>query len=392
MTRAMCGLALAAGLMGCLWGRAQGAEGWKDLYVGGKDWRGWHTVGGGEWSIGGGEIIGKTGDGRYGWLVTDEVYADFILELECRHEGWGNSGIQFRSHVIEGTMHGWQADFERKLSEGANGVWDEAGKERWLALPKGEAARAVKPDDWNRYRIQAIGDHVKVWINGIPTVEFRDKQFTRGIIALQVHSGKEPPVHVRWRNIRIRVLDENEGFRSLFDGKSLAGWRVAGKEPWKVENGEIVAQCRQGAEYCYLVSEDSYDDFYAKLKFRYESGTGNSGFFFRSSIEGVDIRGPQAEIAPRNGQHTGLVYESGGRGWLNLKEWDKLKDAVYRPDEWNIMEVQAIGPRVVVHVNGWPVSDFSDERLPRQGRLALQMHSGEAMKIRFKDLYIRTLK
>jgi len=367
------------------------ASGWTSLYAGGKDLAGWRQVGGGKWYVENGEIVGRTGDGRYGWLVTEKEYADFVLELEGRHEGDGNSGIQFRSHVINGTMYGWQADFDPSGSEKHNGVYDEGGKRQWIALPKGEAAHAVRPRDWNRYRITAIGDHVTVEINGIGTADFHDSQFTRGIIALQVHQGRQPPVHVRFRNIRIRPLDENRGFTPLFDGQSLAGWHVAGREKWTVENGEIVAQCRQNAAYCYLLSDKPYGDFYVKLKFLCESQTGNSGFFFHSTIAGVDINGPQAEISSKPGQHTGLIYGPAGRGWLNMDQWDALKDAMYRVKQWNELEVQSVGPHILVHLNGWPISDLTDDKLPRAGMFALQMHSGEAMKIRFKDVYYKPL-
>lgn len=362
---------------------------WESLYAGGKDLQGWREVGGGTWSITNGEIVGKTGDGRYGWLVTGKEYADFVLELECKAEDQGNSGIQFRSHVINGTMYGWQADFDPSHNEKHNGVYDEGGKRHWLALPKGPAITAVRPKEWNRYRITAVGDHVKVEINGITTADFHDSQFTRGVVALQVHQGKEPPVHVRWRNIRIRPLDENAGFTPLFDGKSLAGWHVAGKEKWTVENGELVAQCRQNAAYCYLLSDAQYGDFYVKLKFICDSQTGNSGFFFHSTIAGVDIDAPQAEISSKPGQHTGLIYGPAGRGWLNMNQWDALKDAMYRVKEWNELEVRSVGPHILVHLNGWPISDIVDDKLPRTGMFALQMHSGEAMKIRFRDLYYK---
>ena len=378
---------IASSGVGC----ADASAGWRVLYAGGGDLKGWTPAGGGRWSVEDGTIVGQTGDGRYGWLVADGEYADFILELECRHEGRGNSGIQFRSHIIKDTMYGWQADFDPSNHPQHNGVYDEGGKRRWIALPEGDAVRAVRPHDWNRYRITAVGDHVKVESNGITTCDFHDPQFTRGVIALQVHSGKEPPVHVRFRNIRLRVLDENKGFVPLFDGKTLHGWHIAGGEKWTVADGELIGQSKDKAEYCYLVSDGQYDDFYAKVKFFYESQTGNSGFFFRCTIDGVDIKGPQAEISCKPGQHTGLIYEPPSRGWLNMDQWNPLKDAAYRVLAWNTLEVQAVGPHVRVHLNGWPITDLVDEKLPRRGIFALQMHSGEAVKIRFKDIVYRPL-
>lgn len=365
---------------------------WESLFVNGKDLHGWHEVGGGVWTVEDGEIVGKTGDGRYGWLVSDKEYADFVLDLECKLEAAGNSGIQFRSHVIDGTMYGWQADFDPKPTQPSGSVYDEGGKRQWIARPTADAAKAMRIDGWNRYRITAIGDHVKVELNGVTMVDFRDTQFTRGIVALQVHSGKEPPVGVRWRNIRIQPLDDTKDFTPLFDGKSLAGWHVAGAEQWGVKDREIIAECKKNAEYCYLVSDREYDNFDVRLKFICDSQTGNSGFFFRCSIDGVDIKGPQAEISSGPGQHTGLIYEAGGRGWVNLDQWDKLKDGVYRVGKWNELEVVADGPSIRTYLNGYPITDITDTKLPRRGILALQMHSGAAMKIRFKDLLYRPIK
>jgi len=62
---------------------------------------GWHQVLDGKWSVQNGEIVGESGDGRYGWLVTDREYRNFILELKFKTEAPGNAGVQFRSHVVK---------------------------------------------------------------------------------------------------------------------------------------------------------------------------------------------------------------------------------------------------------------------------------------------------
>jgi len=193
-----CGVAWAA-TAGCSTSRQQ----WATLYAGGRDFAGWYTVGGGVWSVENGEIVGRTVDGRYGWLVSDREYGDFVLEIECKHLGQGNSGIQFRSYVKNDTMYGWQADFNPSGEDRAGAMYDEGGKRQWIAKASPEAAKAFKVGDWNRYRITCRGDHVTIEVNDAKAVDLHDPQFTRGVIALQVHAGKEPPVHVKFRNIRI---------------------------------------------------------------------------------------------------------------------------------------------------------------------------------------------
>jgi hypothetical protein len=365
---------------------------WVGLYAGGDSLDGWNQVGGGDWSIENGEIVGKTGNGKYGWLVTKKDYADFTLELDCRAESNGNSGIQFRSHVLDGVMHGWQADLDPPSPDRAGALYDEGGTRTWIAKADPAVIPAFKTGGWNHYSITCVGDHVHIEVNDVTAVDLHDPQFTSGVIALQVHVGKEPPVNVHWRNIRIKEFDPYKGFTPLFDGKTLKGWHVAGNEKWTVHNGEIVAQCKDKARYCYLLTDRTFGDFYAKLKFFYESKTGNSGFFFHATIEGVDINAPQAEISCVPGRHTGLIYAPAGRGWLDEADWTPLKDMVYRVDAWNELEVRTVGPHIQTWLNGYPITDVVDETLPRTGMIALQMHSGQAMKIRFKDLYIREIK
>ena len=101
---------------------------------------------------------------------------------------------------------------------------------------------------------------------------------------------------------------------SLFNGKDLTGWVNYGREKWYVEDGLLVCESGMYKEYGYLGTEQKFKDFDLTLEFKQEAN-GNSGVFFRSSIEGTKITGWQAEVAPK-GQHTGGIYESYGRGWL----------------------------------------------------------------------------
>src|ERR1041385_5220858 len=100
----------------------------------------------------------------------------------------------------------------------------------------------------------------------------------------------------------------------IFNGKDLAGWTVHGTEKWYVDDGELVCESGPDKQYGYLSTNKNYKDFILRLKFKQEAN-GNSGVFFRSSIEGVKISGWQVEVAPKN-HSTGGIYESYGRGWL----------------------------------------------------------------------------
>ncbi|MCK4960192.1 MAG: DUF1080 domain-containing protein, partial [Planctomycetes bacterium] len=88
------------------------------------------------------------------------------------------------------------------------GIYDE-GRRGWLNnLAHNEAARnAFKPGEWNHFRIEAIGDSIKTWVNGVPAADLKDDMTPSGLIALQVHGTKEKDPHsVMWRNIRIQDL------------------------------------------------------------------------------------------------------------------------------------------------------------------------------------------
>ena len=110
---------------------------------------------------------------------------------------------------------------------------------------------------------------------------------------------------------------------SLFNGIDLNGWNIHGTELWYVEDGLLVCESGPDQKYGYLSTEEYYDDFILTLEFKQEDN-GNSGVFFRSTLEGTKISGWQVEVAPP-GNDSGGVYESYGRGWLIKPEPKKDK-------------------------------------------------------------------
>lgn len=362
---------------------------WVSLFDG-ETMEGWHEVGGGKWSVEEGCIVGERGDGRYGWLCTDKAYANFILELRFRTEAEGNSGVQFRSHVIDGVMKGWQADVSPQAGGNTGGVYEEGGTRGWLARCGPEGKAAYKAGEWNTYRISALEDRIETQLNGVTCAALEDDRAVSGIIALQVHSGPKP-VRVLWKDIRIRDLghgtpaDPTGGWEALFNGRDLTGWVNYGQERFVVEDSHIVGEAVTQA-YGYLGTERSFRDFEARCRFKAEGG--NSGLFFHSSIEGVNIRGVQAEMNPQAGGHTAGLYESGGRGWMAMPTEDAEK--LYRPGEWNDMRVICQGNRTITYLNGLKAVDFTDEE-PKytEGIIALQLHSGGGARMRWDDIYVR---
>ena len=365
---------------------------WVSLFNG-NDLAGWHEVLGGKWSVVDGCIIGETGDERYGWLVTDKMYSDFVLELDFKTEAPGNSGVQFRSHVVkEGENHdvdrmrGYQAEVSPQRGRSTGGVWDEAGDRGWLAQPARELDNVLREGEWNHYRISMIGDHIVTHLNGVKMVDFHDDKTIRGHIALQVHSGPTP-VRVRWKNIRIQDLGYGPGWTPIFNGKDLSGWEPMANEKWVVEDGAIVGECVTD-KYGYLATDKTYEDFVLRLKFQCEGG--NSGVFFHASFdENEELTvGVQSEIAKPSDSHLdGQLYS--GRWLTDIK---KATYGLVKDGQWNDMQIMSKGNRVVTHVNGYLVSDYTEPN-PRyiRGVIALQLHSGGQTEVKFKDIYIKQL-
>ena len=174
----------------------------------------------------------------------------------------------------------------------------------------------------------------------------------------------------------------------IFNGQNLDGWRVHGTERWYVEDGELVCESSPDAEYGYLATEKIYRDFELTLEFKQEAD-GNSGVFFRSSLQGTRITGWQAEVAPP-GLWTGGIYESYGRGWLIRP--DDTKDGALTMGEWNAMRIRVVGNRITTWLNGVEMIDLDDEEIGKvEGVIALQIHSGGGIKVRWRNLYVTDL-
>jgi hypothetical protein len=175
---------------------------------------------------------------------------------------------------------------------------------------------------------------------------------------------------------------------SLFNGKDLKGWTIHGTEKWFVQDGELVCESGPDKQYGYLSTDKPYKNFTLTLQFKQEAN-GNSGVFIRSGIEGVKISGWQVEVAPID-KHTGGIYESYGRGWLIIP---KPEDEKYlKQGEWNEMKITANGDQVTSWLNGHQMVTFIDEKIGRgEGFIALQIHDGGGIKVRWKNIRIAEL-
>ncbi|OUW74517.1 MAG: secreted glycosyl hydrolase [Flavobacteriaceae bacterium TMED204] len=175
---------------------------------------------------------------------------------------------------------------------------------------------------------------------------------------------------------------------SLFNGIDLSGWNIHGTELWYVEDGLLVCESGPDQKYGYLSTEEYYDDFILTLEFKQEDN-GNSGVFFRSTLEGTKISGWQVEVAPP-GNDSGGVYESYGRGWLIKPE--PKKDKALKMGDWNKMKIKVVGDQVTTWLNGTKMISIQDEKIGKgKGSIALQIHDGGGIKVKWKNLNIKPL-
>ena len=285
--------------------------------IDGNTLNGWTILGGNaSYKVEYGVIIGTTvANSPNTFLTTNNHYGDFILELDYKVNPSMNSGIQIRSNSLpayrNGNVHGYQVEIDPSLRAWSGGIYDEQ-RRGWLNpltdTPK--AQKAFKQNEWNHFRIEAIGDTIKTWINKVPAAYLIDDKTASGFIGLQVHGipkDKKAGTQIKWKNIKIitdslvkysrkssltpintknklTIKEQKNGWKMLWDGKTAAGWRGAKltqfpKTGWKINNGDLTLQASNGGESLAggdIVTTESYGDFELKVDFKLSSGA-NSG-------------------------------------------------------------------------------------------------------------------
>ena len=174
----------------------------------------------------------------------------------------------------------------------------------------------------------------------------------------------------------------------LFNGTDLKGWKIYGTEKWYVKDNLLICESGPDKGYGYLATEKFYDNFILTLEFNQESD-GNSGVFFRSNIEGTKISGWQVEVAPP-GSHSGGIYESYGRGWL-IQPPSEYDDVVVL-NQWNFMKIKVYNNEVTTWINGIKMININDDKIGKGvGSIALQIHDGGNIKVKWKNINIEML-
>ena len=308
---------LAILFLGCTLALPAASQNWKPLFNG-KNLKGWQQLNGkAAYKVKDGAIVGYSKMGTpNSFLCTRQAYGDFILEFEFKVDEGLNSGVQFRSESLKsynnGRVHGYQFEIDPSARAWSGGVYDEARRGWLYPLTKNPAARsAFKSNQWNKARIEACGNVIRTWINGIPCANVWDDKTLSGFIALQVHqigNKQDEGKTIAWRNLRIcteNVKDyltpttapqvncidntlspeeERDGWKLLWDGKTTNGWRGAKiatfpQKGWSIEKGLLKVQPSNGAESANggdIVTTRKYKDFILSVDFKITKGA-NSG-------------------------------------------------------------------------------------------------------------------
>lgn len=175
---------------------------------------------------------------------------------------------------------------------------------------------------------------------------------------------------------------------SLFNGENLDGWTIYGTEKWYVEDGLLISESGPDKQYGYLGTTESYKNFELTLEFLQEAD-GNSGVFFRSTVDGTKVSGWQVEVAPPN-KHTGGIYESYGRGWL-IKP-DAEKEKYLKEGKWNKMKIRVEGDDVTTWLNGKKMIEITDDKIGEgEGGICLQIHDGGGIRVKWRKIVLKPL-
>lgn len=430
---------------------------WTNLFDG-KTLQGWKPIGGkAPYTVEDGMIVGTmVKNTPNSFLITEQEYGDFILELEVKLEGnRTNSGIQTRSHFDpqgnkgNGRVYGRQVEIDPTERAWTGGIYDEARRGWLYPLDLNERARmAYKTNEFNHIRIEAIGDELRTWVNGVPVSYVIDTIDRKGFIGLQVHSIPED-LHgkkVYFKNVRIQTkklkpksfpkdifivnlqpnklskAEKKAGVSLLFDGKTSKNWRsvkASGfpSKGWRVDDGEITVLKADGGESTNggdIVTKEQYRAFDFTFEFKMTPGANSGVKYFvtlkeqtSGSAIGLEYQILDDKLHPdakmgRDGNRTlASLYDlitskKDGRARKPIGEWNRGR-VVVSPD--NTVTHYLNGIKMVEYKRGSKeyhdlvakskYKDWDNFGGAEQGHILLQDHGDQ---VSFRSIKIKKLK
>jgi hypothetical protein len=432
--------------------------GWQNLFDG-KTFAGWKKLAGtSEYKIENGAIVGITVPNTPNtFLVTEKEYGDFVFELEVKIEDTtSNSGIQFRSHYDpnanngKGRVYGYQYELDPSSRKWTGGIYDE-GRREWLypLMLNPYAQNAFKLNEYNKVRIECIGNNLRTFINNYEAGFVVDTYDRIGFFALQVHSINKPELagkKIYWKNIRIKtkniirsphmnemyimntmpnslsVVEEKSGWELLFDGVSSKGWKGAYKNTfpekgWEIKNGELKVLPSSGGESANggdIVTVKQYSAFDLSFDFKLTSGANSGVKYFVTLTENNpgsaigleyqlldDTLHPDAKMGREGNRTLASLYD--------LIKAEKTTRFIRQPGKWNTGRIVVYPNNHVEHyLNGIKVLEYERGSQTYKDLVAISKYKvwpnfGEAEKgyillqdhgneVSFRSIKIRELK
>ena len=426
---------------------------WRNIFNG-KNLKGWTRLNGtAEYVVKDGVIIGVTRlNTPNTFLAFDEDVSDFILEFDFKVDDALNSGVQFRSASLpeynNGRVHGYQFEIDPSPRAWSAGIYDEA-RDGWLYTIEDQASKdAFRNGEWNHARIEAVGNRIRTWLNGVPCANLVDERSSHGFIALQVHGindERQAGKHICWRNIRLCTDNLNEeiwsddasakevsrlnnklseqeiaeGWELLWDGKTSDGWRGARlsgfpEKGWVIEDGILKVLKSDGGESTNggdIVTVDRYRNFELMVDFKITHGA-NSGIKYFVDTElnqgaGSSI-GCEFQILDDNNHPDAKFGVNGNRTLASLYDLIPApSDKKYRGGFFNTVLIKVNGNHVEHWLNDVKVLEYERNNqmwdalvnyskykvwpgfgTAEEGHILLQDHGDEVW---FKNIKIKVL-
>lgn len=165
------------------------------------------------------------------------------------------------------------------------------------------------------------------------------------------------------------------------------------KEYWKIDGNTVVGTAPEGGLKfnTFLCSKKKYSDFEMKFSVRLKGGVGNSGIQIRSKIHNMEkfaVTGPQCDIGQ---QYWGSLYGENFGGMMKAAPAEVVKKIV-KQDDFNLYSIRCVGKHVTIKINGETMVDGDFEKMPADGIIAFQLHSGPQMEVTFKDIEFKEVK
>ena len=383
---------------------------WENLFNG-RNLKGWERINGSaEYTVVKGEIVGTSKlNSQNSFLATTRTFGDFILEYEIIMDEGLNSGVQIRSEskreYENGRVYGYQVECDDSPRAWTAGIYDES-RRGWLYPMEYNqpAKKSYRRGQWNVFRVEAVGNSIRTWLNGVPCANLVDGLTPIGFIALQVHAIGNAEANagktIRWRNIRIMTKnlqafrmpmdssvqevsylnntltlhEKASGWRLLWDGKTTEGWRSAGlatfpEKGWTIEDGILSPNKGNNKGGGDIVTLRKYRNFILEADFKITEGANSGIKYFIQSEPGKkntvgfefqvldDERHPDAKEGINGNRTVGSLYDLIPANSKNFDPAQPVK-RINAIGQWNRARIEVNGNRVAHYLNGVKVVEI----------------------------------